>query len=212
MEGRGRGGHYFPFLRVCVGGHVSFFLSFFSRELEGTLGAADMGRAYEANTGFGGTSAAGGGDDDDFAPEDEEHAGAGGGGGGGAGGVAVFGEAGSRATRGTLEALRGGERIMEALELADAEIKALAEWEQVGTAHTHTQTRTRAHKHTHKHTRTPHTHAQSLSMWLLSPDVHGRDCLTPTSSLRPRVQRSWPPPLLGRPHQRSLAGSRQTRC
>jgi U3 small nucleolar RNA-associated protein 12 len=105
------------------------------RELmEGGVGAADMGRSYEANTASA-AAGGGGGDDDDFGPDldDEEE---GGGGRSNKGGVTVFGEgggdllAGGRATRGTLESLKGGERVMEALELADLESRALEEWEK----------------------------------------------------------------------------------
>lgn len=70
------------------------------------MGAADMGHTYEANIGSG-----------LIAPTENDEE-----------------EENGRASRGTLESLKGGERLMEGLEIADGESKALAIWEKANQA------------------------------------------------------------------------------
>jgi hypothetical protein len=67
------------------------------------MGAADMGQTYEANTGSG-----------VIAPTDDVV------------------EENGRASRSTIDSIKGGERLMEAIEIADVESKAIKDWHKVG--------------------------------------------------------------------------------
>ena len=105
------------------------------RELEAMVSSADLGRGFESATALAGSGiapdmdgggGAGGGSDgrrggDDM---DDDFEGSGGGGVGDGGGAEA-----ARATKQSEASLKAGERLMEALEAADHEDKAIAEWE-----------------------------------------------------------------------------------